>query len=258
MTVENILGYPITTMTGENCINEITGWIMEGHEQKSLVCANPHSLEVARKDPAFDLAIRNADLIIPDGIGIVIASKILNGSIRERITGTDIFLGLSVALNKATGERYFFLGSTEQNLMRIKEKMHQEFPKITVAGTYSPPFKPEFTEEDTKTMVEAINRAEPDVLWVGMTAPKQEKWIYHNRERLNVKFIGAIGAVFDFYTGNIKRSHPVFQKMGLEWLPRLLREPRRLWYRNVVSNPSFLLRVIKCRLTDTNKTGNQS
>ena len=92
-------------------------------------------------------------------------------------------------------------------------------------------------------MRDAINEARPDVLWVGMTAPKQEKWIYENRSGLDVKFIGPIGAVFDFYAGSVKRSHPLFQRMGLEWLPRLIRQPRRLWRRNFISNPSFLLRV---------------
>ena len=109
--------------------------------------------------------------------------------------------------------------------------MNHDFPNIKVT-THSPPFKPEFSEEDNRQMIEAINQASPDVLWVGMTAPKQEKWIYQNKDKLNVKFIGAIGAVFDFYAGTVKRSSPWFQKHGLEWLPRLLQEPRLLWYRN--------------------------
>jgi len=94
-------------------------------------------------------------------------------------------------------------------------------------------------------MIEQINRAAPDVLWVGMTAPKQEKWIFANKERLQVKFIGAIGAVFDFYSGNVKRSHPFFQRLGLEWLPRLLRDPRRLWRRTFISSPIFLYKILK-------------
>jgi len=250
MKSEHIVGYPITIITRDQAIQEIMLSLSSSDSSRYFVCANPHSLEVARKDAAFDIAIRNANLgVVPDGVGIVLASKILGGSIRERVTGMDIFLGLSEALNKGKGGRYFFLGSTEGNLIKIKEKMHADFPNITVAGTYSPPFKPEFTEEDKRQMIEAINQAAPDVLWVGMTAPKQEKWIYQNKDRLNVKFIGAIGAVFDFYTGNVKRSHPAFQRLGLKWLPRLLREPRRLWRRNFVSNPSFLLLVIRQKLS---------
>jgi N-acetylglucosaminyldiphosphoundecaprenol N-acetyl-beta-D-mannosaminyltransferase len=92
--------------------------------------------------------------------------------------------------------------------------------------------------------VEAINCARPDVLWVGMTAPKQEKWAYLNRAQLNVPFIGPVGAVFDYFAGTAKRAHPFFQEMSLEWFPRLLREPGRLWKRNLVSSPSFLARVM--------------
>jgi len=241
---EIIVGYPISNNSVGVCVSEIVEWILSGKVRKYFVCANPHSLETARRDPDFNIAIKNADLIVPDGVGIVIASKILGGAIRERVTGMDVFLGLSEALNITGNRRYFFLGSTDSNLKKIEEKIKKDFPKITVAGAYSPPFKPEFSDEDNRLMREAINQAAPDVLWVGMTAPKQEKWIYQNRAGLNVKFIGAIGAVFDFYAGRVKRSHPLFQRMGLEWLPRLIRQPRRLWRRNFISNPSFLLRVV--------------
>jgi N-acetylglucosaminyldiphosphoundecaprenol N-acetyl-beta-D-mannosaminyltransferase len=94
-------------------------------------------------------------------------------------------------------------------------------------------------------MVNAINQTQPDVLWVGMTAPKQEKWIFQNLHRLDVKFAGAVGAVFDFYVGNVKRSHPVFQRLGLEWLPRLVQQPGRLWKRMFVSAPIFVWHVVK-------------
>ena len=102
------------------------------------------------------------------------------------------------------------------------------------------------------TCVVGIDVAAPDVLWVGMTAPKQEKWIFENRACLNVKFAAAIGAVFDFYTGQVKRSHPVFQRFGLEWLPRLIQQPRRLWRRMFVSAPIFVWHVLRqwwnCRI----------
>jgi N-acetylglucosaminyldiphosphoundecaprenol N-acetyl-beta-D-mannosaminyltransferase len=243
--VEFILDYPIGIRSKNECVSEIFTWLNNGDRGRYFVCANPHSLEVARNDQPFGSAIRNADLIVPDGVGIVIASRLIGGAIRERVTGSDIFLGLSNVLNKESKYSYFFLGSTDENLAKIKDKMKMDFPNIKVAGTYSPPFKHEFNDEDNRLMVEAVNRARPDVLWVGMTAPKQEKWIYMHKGQLEVKFIGAIGAVFDFYTGNVKRSHPLFLRMGLEWLPRLLQEPCRLWRRNFISNPTFLLRVIR-------------
>jgi N-acetylglucosaminyldiphosphoundecaprenol N-acetyl-beta-D-mannosaminyltransferase len=188
-------------------------------------------------------------MITPDGIGIVMASKILGGNIKNRVTGSDIFREVNRALNRQGGFRCFFLGSTEENLTRICDRMGKEFPRIEIAGTYSPPFKTAFSPEEDRGMVETVNRAAPDVLWVGMTAPKQEKWIHQNKDKLNVKFIGAVGAVFDFYAGNVKRSHPWFLEHGLEWLPRLLQEPKRLWQRTFISAPLFLLRVLRQKIT---------
>ena len=245
---ENILGYEITTKNKVECIEKIQEWLNENDGAHYLVCANPHSIQVAIEDEYFKNALMNADLITPDGVGVVLASKILHGKINDRVTGSDIFSGLSKLLNRMQKGRYFFLGSTEKVLTKISEKMSNEFPGIEIVGIYSPPFKPKFSDDDNNKMIDLINATKPDVLWVGMTAPKQEKWIYENKDKLNVKFIGAIGAVFDFYAGTVKRSHPVYQRMGLEWLPRLFQEPRRLWRRNFISNPMFMLRVLRQRL----------
>ena len=241
---EKILGYRITTMNTEECVKKILSWIDANADGKTFVCANPHSLVEARHDPLFQQALHYGDLVTPDGTGIVLASKMLGGSIRERVTGSDIFQGLNEALNKSKNKSCFFLGSTEQTLTDIQAKMAIEYPNIKFAGSYSPPYKAEFNEDESRQMIEAVNLAKPDVLWVGMTAPKQEKWIYQHRVKLDVKFMGAIGAVFDFYVGNVKRSHSVFQQMGLEWLPRLLQEPRRLFRRNFISSPLFLAMVM--------------
>jgi N-acetylglucosaminyldiphosphoundecaprenol N-acetyl-beta-D-mannosaminyltransferase len=246
---ESILGYPVSTLQRDGCIGTIIRWVENGSRGKYFVCANPHSIEVGKTDKEFNRAIKNADLIVPDGIGVVLASRILGGVIHERVTGSDIFGGVNSELNKRKGHSVFFLGSTQDNLEKMRYKMGSDFPNIRVAGTFSPPFKETFSPEENLVMIETINRAKPDVLWVGMTAPKQEKWIYQNREKLDVKLIGPIGAVFDFYIGNIIRPHPVFQKMGLEWLPRFLQEPGRLWRRNLISNPKFLLEVIHHKFT---------
>jgi exopolysaccharide biosynthesis WecB/TagA/CpsF family protein len=247
---ESILGYPVSTLSRNECIATITGWMQNGAKNKYFVCANPHSIEVAETDYQFDRAIKNADLVVPDGVGLVVASRILGGAIHERVTGSDIFEGVNSELNKRKGHSAFFLGSTQDNLDKMRCRVESDFPNVQVVGTFSPPFKEDFNGEDNLMMIEVINRAKPDVLWIGMTAPKQEKWIYENRDKLDVKLLGPVGAVFDFYTGNAKRSSPFFQEIGFEWLPRFLREPRRLWRRNVVSNPRFLLRVIAQRFNN--------
>lgn len=213
-----------------------------------MACINPHSLVVASRDELFSESLKAADLLLPDGIGIVTAARALNLPITERVAGFDFFHSLSKAMSRVGGTRYFFLGSSDHVLNLITQNFKREFPEITVCGTLSPPFKPEFSDEENAAMIAAINAARPDVLWVGMTAPKQEKWIYQHRNALQVPFSCAIGAVFDFYAGTKRRSSGFWQQMGLEWLPRFLREPRRLWERNLKSTPIFLWWIIREKL----------
>ena len=256
MKQERILGYPVAAETVDGCLDQINGWLQRGERRRFFACANPHSLVVAAGDAGFREALLGSDLLTPDGVGILHGSRILGGQIRQRVTGSDIFFGLSRRLNEANDRRYsyFFLGASEDTLREIGIRLQEDFPNIHLAGVYSPPFKAEFDEDDNRRILEAVNSVRPDVLWVGMTAPKQEKWIFQHLDRLDVGFVGAIGAVFDFYIGRVKRSHPIFQQLGLEWLPRLLQEPKRLWRRNFVSNPLFMLRVVNHRIRN-GKTG---
>jgi N-acetylglucosaminyldiphosphoundecaprenol N-acetyl-beta-D-mannosaminyltransferase len=253
MRTEDILGYPVVAVSLDACVEGLVKGIAtagDGTAAKPfwLACLNPHSAQMAMSDPAAEAALKAADVLIPDGVGVALASRILGGGIRKRITGSDIFRELSRRLNDRKGASFFFLGSTEETLAAIETRLAGEFPGIRFAGAYSPLFKELFSEEENRAMIEAVNRAEPDVLWVGMTAPKQEKWIHRNKDKLNVKFIGAVGAVFDFYAGKVKRSHPWFLEHGLEWLPRLLQEPRRLWGRTFISAPVFFWLVLKQKI----------
>lgn len=249
---EDVLGYGVGGKTIAGFIEDVFARIQAHAGEASncawLACLNPHSYAVALKDATFSQALKAADWLIPDGAGVVIASKLLGGRIRERVTGSDVFLGLHSRMNAMGGMSVFFLGATVETLSLIHERMAKDYPNIRVAGTYSPPFKPVYSSVELDEMIQAVNASGADVLWVGMTAPKQEKWIFENRTRLKVKFAGAIGAVFDFYTGRVKRSHPVFQRLGLEWLPRLLQQPRRLWRRMFVSAPIFMWHVLKQRV----------
>lgn len=211
-------------------------------------CINPHSIIAAKTDRTFKQALNNADILLPDGIGIILAARLLALPVRRRVAGTEFFLRLSQLANRSGGLRYFFLGSTAVVLSKIEKRLSKEFPHIEMCGTLSPPFKSAFSEEDSKRMVERINESRPDVLWVGMTAPKQEKWIEANRNALEVPLVCGVGAVFDFYSGEKSRSSKWARDLGLEWLPRLLREPKRLWRRNFVSTPLFLADVATAKL----------
>ncbi len=246
---ETILGYEVAHATKERCAEEVVGWLEELPEPpKFLACANPHSLVIARRDPLFGEALAGADLLVPDGAGIVLASRILGGTIKERVTGSDIFQAVGHLAHQRGGVRYFFLGSSRSTLERIAGRLGADFPRIEIAGTHAPPFVEEFTAAQDDEMAAAVNSGRADVLWVGMSAPKQEKWVFRNRRRLNVKVIGAIGAVFDFYAGTRKRSPEWALSTGLEWLPRLLWEPQRLWRRTLISAPSFLWLVVRERM----------
>jgi len=244
----NILGFQTSSAGVSGDVQKAWELATSDNNGTYIACINPHSIVVASTDPDFSLSLANADLLLPDGVGIVLAAKILGIDLNERVAGSDIFLGLSNKANENGGLKYFFLGSTEAVLDKITTRLNKEFPNVTVCGVLSPPFKSEFNENDNQLMIDAINSAKPDVLWVGMTAPKQEKWIYQNKDKLDVPVMGAIGAVFDFYAGTVKRSPEWACKMGLEWLPRLVREPRRLFRRNFISSPLFLLMLLKQKI----------
>jgi exopolysaccharide biosynthesis WecB/TagA/CpsF family protein len=145
-------------------------------------------------------------------------------------------------------KKVMFMGSSEKVLALIKERAAVDYPNIEVV-TYSPPYKPEFTDEENAEMVRAINEAKPDLLWIGMTAPKQEKWTYKHWGELDIDcHVGTIGAVFDFYAGTMKRAPLWWQEHSLEWLFRLLKEPKRMWRRYLVGNALFLWNVIKLKV----------
>ncbi len=241
----DIFGYPVSAAGLAADVETAWSLIHAGGRGHYVACANPHSLVVADGDPAFAAALRDADLLLPDGAGIVLAGRLLGRPVAHRVPGLDLFLALSSKAQANGGLRYFFLGSTEEVLARIRARLAADFPAIEVCGTYSPPFKAVFSEADDARMLEAIATARPDVVWVGMTAPKQETWIAAHRGHVQAPLLGAIGAAFDFYAGTRKRAPQWVCRLGLEWLPRLVREPRRLWRRNFVSTPRFLWRLAR-------------
>jgi N-acetylglucosaminyldiphosphoundecaprenol N-acetyl-beta-D-mannosaminyltransferase len=244
---ENILGYNISILSVDSFSGSLFQSLRTG-ESTWLACFNPHSYAMTLKDETFARALKAAEWLVPDGVGVVLASHLLGGAIHDRVTGSDVFTGLHKRMNVVGGMSVYFLGATEETLALIRQRMARDYPNVKVAGTYSPPFKDDFSAADNHQMIAAINAAAPDVLWIGMSAPKQEKFIFENLARMNVKFAAAVGAVFDFYTGRVKRSHPVFQRLGVEWLPRLIQQPRRLWRRMFVSAPVFLWHVVKQRV----------
>lgn len=221
-------------------------------EGKMLInTINAYSYNMAQKDEAFAEALAKGDYLIPDGASIVKACRWLKGKSRpkERIAGWDLFEFEMVHLNSRMNKGLvMFMGSSEDVLEKIRQKAATDYPNLKVV-TYSPPFNLEFSAKDSRIMTEAINKARPNLLWIGMTAPKQEKWIYQHWNELNINcHVGTIGAVFDFYAGTMKRAPLWMQRHALEWLYRLAQEPRRLWRRYLLGNPTFLWYVLKEKL----------
>jgi N-acetylglucosaminyldiphosphoundecaprenol N-acetyl-beta-D-mannosaminyltransferase len=209
-----------------------------------FACANPHSLVVAQGDPRFQSALTQANLVVADGVGVSFMARLVGVQIGPRITGTDYFQAVLMALQQRGGGRVFFFGSSQRVLDLIAKRFAADFPALTLCGMYSPPFGL-WSEEENRRMVQIINDAKPDVLWVGMTAPKQEKWVEDNRRQLNAPVIGSIGAVFDFYAGTYARAPQWICQIGLEWAYRFILEPRRMWERNCVSAPKFVWLVLR-------------
>lgn len=217
---------------------------------------NAHSYNTARKDSLFAEALTNGDVLLPDGVSIVKACKWIKAKSlpKERIAGWDLFAFEMEKLERESEELrtkseeskiVMFMGSSQKVLDLIVKRAAEVYPHLKVV-TYSPPYKPEFSDEDNKAIIDAIHAANPDLLWIGMTAPKQEKWTYSHWQELNIHcHVGSIGAVFDFFAGTVKRAPMWWQDHGLEWLYRLLKEPKRMWRRYIIGNALFLWNMVK-------------
>ena len=216
-------------------------------EGKLLInTVNAHSFNTAKKDQLFADALTNGDVLIPDGVSIVKACKWIKAKSqpKERIAGWDLFSFEMEKLEKKGGT-VMFMGSSQKVLDLIVKRAAEVYPHLKVV-TYSPPYKPEFSDEDNKAIIDAINAANPDLLWIGMTAPKQEKWTYSHWKELDIHcHVGTIGAVFDFFAGTVERAPMWWQRHGLEWLYRLLKEPKRMWRRYIIGNMLFLWNMLK-------------
>ena len=225
----NVLGYEVFSST----LNEI-----DPVARKILInTMSPNSYGLALDDEAFEVALKNTDVLVLDGVGIALGSILINGRNIKKISGQDCFDYLMDLANQRSW-RVFFLGSSPETLAKIQQRAKSEFPNVHT-GSYSPPYKAEFSKVDNALMVEAINVYQPDVLFVGMTAPKQEKWAYQHRDLVNARIISTIGNVFDWYAGNSKRPAKIWIKLRLEWLVRIFLRPE-IFRRNTGNQMKFL------------------
>jgi len=220
------------------------------NSQTIINTINAHSYIVAKTDDDFQNALVKSDILLPDGEGIVfMAKKTLNQKIKK-IAGADIHNHL-LNISNADHLRCFYLGSSQITLDRIEKKLSNTYPNITF-GFFSPPFKPMFTDKDNEEMISKINAFKPHVLFVGMTAPKQEKWVFENKDKIEANVICSIGAVFDFIAETKKRAPQWIINIKLEWLYRSF-TAWRLAKRYLYSTPLFVIEVYKETLFPNSK-----
>jgi N-acetylglucosaminyldiphosphoundecaprenol N-acetyl-beta-D-mannosaminyltransferase len=208
--------------------------------EPGIVCAVAvHALTVGYEDPEMREAMARASLVLPDGMPVVWAAKLLGERIEERVYGPELMLRYSDRCVERGHRVWLYGGHDQASLAQLALNMRRRHPGIRIVGGYSPPFRPLTTEEEAR-VVERINAARPDVLWVGTGVPRQEKWMARMRDRLEVPVMCGVGAAFDFHAGRVSQAPPWMQRRGLEWIYRIVQEPRRLLPRYLYYNPRFV------------------
>jgi N-acetylglucosaminyldiphosphoundecaprenol N-acetyl-beta-D-mannosaminyltransferase len=237
MKRKTIFNTSISIGTYEGFIDEIVS--LAHHKIPSYVCfANVHMVMEAYKDPLFRNVVNNADLVAPDGKPLSVFLRLSEGIKQDRICGMDVLPDL---LKKAedAGKSVYFYGTTEELLKTIAEKASREFPALRISGYYSPPFR-DLSPEEKSHIALRINEAAPDLVFVSLGCPKQEKWMAEHKDKIGACLLG-LGQAFKVYAGQEKRLAPWMRNLSLEWVYRLYLEPGRLWKRYVFTNSYFLV-----------------
>lgn len=238
-----VLGSRIHLPSMNEIIDQMESWISSGPaECRQLVVTGFHGIWEAHKDSQFKSILNAADLWVPDGIAPIAIARWKGIRGIERTPGGDIMVAFFERANEK-GYRSFFYGDTDKTLAELTGALERKYPGHEVVGTYSPPFRPLTAEEDDE-IVKMINDAEPDILWVGLGMPKQDRWVYEHKDRLNVPIATGVGAAFAFHAGTVERVPSWIGNIGLEWAWRFIKEPRKLWRRDMVDGPQFLWHVM--------------
>jgi N-acetylglucosaminyldiphosphoundecaprenol N-acetyl-beta-D-mannosaminyltransferase len=237
----NILGVGVSAIDMEMALCTIEGWI-ERRESYYICVTGVHGVMESQRDAEVRRIHNSAGLVTPDGMPLVWLSRLMGFRHVARVYGPDLLLaGCERSVKR--GYRHFFYGGDSGVAEKLAVRLQCRLPGLQLAGTYSPPFRPLTAEED-RVVVERINAAQADIVWVGISTPKQEHWMAEHMGRLNAPVLVGVGAAFDIHAG-IRRQAPRWvQRSGLEWLFRLTMEPRRLWRRSLVNNPWFLWLIL--------------
>ena len=232
-----VLGAPVHIVGVGGVLDLMERWIQQRQGRHWIAVTSSHGLVEAHKKGDFKAILRSADLSVPDGKWTARAAGKKASCSPKQVRGTDLLLGF-LALAEKRGYTNFFYGDTPGVLEGLQQNLGEKLPGLRIVGAYSPPFR-ELTPEEDAHITQLINQANPDVLWVGLGLPKQERWIFAHRDKLNVPVTVAVGAAFKFASGRVKNAPAWIREAGFEWLWRFFHEPRRTWYRAFVYGPQF-------------------
>jgi N-acetylglucosaminyldiphosphoundecaprenol N-acetyl-beta-D-mannosaminyltransferase len=238
MPTENVLGVPLAVTSYDHTLE----WIDQAvaSRSRSYVCvAAVHTVMASQEDRALREAVLGADFTVPDGQPLVWAMNALGHNLPSRVYGPEL-MDRACARACRTGQRMYLYGGRSQGaLVELARMLRLRHPGLQIVGGHAPPFRPQTAAEEARVVAE-INRSGADVVWVGIGVPKQEKWMARMRDRLDAPVLIGVGAAFDFHSGLIPQAPDALQRVGLEWMFRLLQEPRRLWRRYLRYNPWFV------------------
>jgi N-acetylglucosaminyldiphosphoundecaprenol N-acetyl-beta-D-mannosaminyltransferase len=234
-----VLGARVSAVQIPGVIQRIREWIQDPQPGRYITVTGMHGIMEARHDRRFQEILEHADLVVPDGMPLVWLGRVHKHPLRRRVYGPELME--TFCRETGTQSRHFFYGGAAGVADRLAQKLHDLYG-TRVVGTYSPPFRP-LSESEEQQVATLVRMAAPDILWVGLSTPKQERWMAEHREVLNVPVIVGVGAAFDFLVGRVAQAPPWMREHGLEWLFRLLCEPRRLWRRYLILGSQFVWNV---------------
>jgi len=240
--VLEVLGVRVDLIQIPDVLKQISFWIANGQMGNYVVFSNAHDLVFSKRDSQVKNAVNHSSLTVADGFSLVLLSRLRGQGLKKRVYGPDLMLEF-LRLAQEQGYSNFFYGSTPQTLEFLIKNLKHKFPKLKISGSYSPPFVPLTAPEDAR-IIEIINQASPDVLWVGLGTPKQQLWMHEHRHKLKVPAMLGVGAAFDFFAKTKPQAPKWIRNHGFEWLFRLITEPKRLWRRYLIDNFLFVYYLI--------------
>jgi N-acetylglucosaminyldiphosphoundecaprenol N-acetyl-beta-D-mannosaminyltransferase len=240
----DVLGIEVSAINPHMALRAVTEWIESGDRQ--YVCVTGvHGVMEAQGDPELRRIHNKSGLTTPDGMPLVWCGRFAGAGWMERVYGPDLMLQLC-AKSVDMGWTHFFYGAGPGVADELARRLSEKFPGLQVVGTYSPPFRP-LTVMEADTVVEVLNESAADIIWVGLSTPKQERWMDQFRPLLDAEVLVGVGMAFDIHAGQLAQAPGWMQRSGLEWLFRLIQEPQRLWRRYLSANPRFLVRMLMRR-----------